>query len=95
VTETGDLRESIRDLKTSIDQLRNDLVRRDVYESDQRGVAARIAVLEKELAEQEARVNKAEERRAADRRLIMTSLVLPIVVALVLLYITSQLGGVQ
>lgn len=92
MTESTDLRESMRDLKTAIDQLRSELVRRDVYESDQRGVAARITAIEKDVVEVEAKVDKSEERRAADRRLILTSLVLPIVVALVLLYVTSQVG---
>lgn len=90
---SADLRETIRDLRSQLETLRADHVRRDVYDADQRGVAARIAVLEREVAEQEARADKAEERRAADRRLIITSLVLPIAVALILLYITSQLGG--
>lgn len=93
MTESADLRESMRDLKQSIDQLRSELVRRDVYESDQRGVAARITAVEKDVVEVEVKVDKSEERRAADRRLILTSLVLPIVVALVLLYVTSQVGA--
>lgn len=93
MTESTDLRESIRDLKNSIDQLRGELVRRDVYESDQRGVGARITAIEKDVVEVEAKVDKSEERRAADRRLILTSLVLPIVVALILLYVTSQIGN--
>ena len=93
LAESTDLRESIRDLKNSIDQLRGELVRRDVYESDQRGVGARITAIEKDVVEVEAKVDKSEERRAADRRLILTSLVLPIVVALILLYVTSQIGN--
>ena len=93
MTESSELRESMRDLKAAIDQLRSELVRRDVYESDQRGVSARITAVEKDVVEVEAKVDKSEERRAADRRLILTSLILPIVVALVLLYVTSQLGA--
>lgn len=87
------LREAVRDLRTSIDHLRSELVRRDVYDADQRGIVARFAVLEKDVAEVEVKVDKGEERRAADRRLILTSLVLPILVALVLLYVTSQVGA--
>lgn len=93
MTEATELREAMRDLKTSIDQLRNELVRKDVYDADQRGIEARFSNVERDVTDVEAKVDKAEERRAADRRLILTSLALPILVFLIQLYVTAQTGS--
>lgn len=76
-----------------ITAIRIDMVRRDVYQAEQALLTARIAEVEKDTLALEVKVDKSEERRAADRRLILTSLVLPIIVAIVLLYVQSQIGG--
>lgn len=70
-----------------------EFVRRDVYMAEQALLLSRVVEVEKDNLALEAKIDKAEERRAADRRLILTSLVLPIVVALILLYVQSQVGG--
>lgn len=69
-----------------------DRLRIEVYSAEQKGMIARIAEVEKDNIALEAKVDKGEERRAADRRLILTSLVLPILIGLVMLYIQTQVG---
>lgn len=90
--ETG-LRDAVRDLRGSIDQLRSELVRKDVYDSDQRGITQRLDGLRDDVLDLERKFDKAEERRAADRRLILTAVVVPLLLFIVQLYITAQLGG--
>lgn len=90
--ETG-LRDAVRDLRGSIDQLRSELVRKDVYDSDQRGITQRLDGLRDDVLDLERQFDKAEERRAADRRLILTAVVVPLLLFIVQLYITAQLGG--
>lgn len=76
-----------------ISDIKRDMVRKDVYEAEKAGFARDIAEGQKDNIALEARFDKAEERRAADRRLIIASFVLPIISALVILYITSQIGA--
>lgn len=76
-----------------ISDIRINMVRKDVHEAEQRTVETRLTNIERDSLALEAKVDKAEERRAADRRLILTSLVLPIIVALVLLYVQTQIGS--
>lgn len=64
-----------------------------IYEAEQNGLKARVAEVEKDNISLEAKVDKGEERRASDRRLILTSLVLPLLLALILLYVQSQIGA--
>lgn len=90
--ETG-LRDAVRDLRGSIDQLRSELVRKDVYDSDQRNIAHRLDGLRDDVLDLEREFDKADERRAADRRLILTAVVVPLLLFIVQLYITAQLGG--
>jgi hypothetical protein len=78
--------------REQIAEVRQDMVRKDVYAAEQKGMLARVAEVEKDNMALEAKIEKIEDRRAADRRLILTSLILPIIVALVLLYVTSQIG---
>lgn len=73
--------------------IRQNMVRNDVYKAEQAGVVKDVTENAKDILALEVKVDKAEERRAADRRLILTALVLPIVTALIILYITSQIGG--
>lgn len=76
-----------------ITDIRQNMVRNDVYKAEQAGVVKDVTENAKDILALEVKVDKAEERRAADRRLILTALVLPIVTALIILYITSQIGG--
>lgn len=48
-----------------------------------------------DVAHLAARMDATEKQRAADRRLIVTAFVAPIVVALILLYVAAQIGGTK
>lgn len=87
----------------SVDQMARDGVKRlerevaerlrtETYEAKHDALIARVAEVEKDNIALEAKVDKSEERRAADRRLILTSLVLPIVLGLIMLYVQTQVG---
>jgi CHASE3 domain sensor protein len=103
VSESTELQRSIEALTRMIDQLRTELVRKDVYVADQ---LARDAVqsnivddvrdLRKDFADDKADRKRDKERteaqRAADRRLIITALVAPLLLILIQLYIAAQTG---
>jgi hypothetical protein len=88
-----ELTTAVAELKLSIDQLGPQLVRRDVYDSDQRGVSARIDTVERDVADVEKRVDKNEENRTADRRLLIGAFVAPLLLAVAQLYLRSQGAG--
>ena len=92
MSESTELQRAVENLTQSIRELRAELVRKDVYESDQRGVAASIRALEVGVAGVAATVDKIEERRAADRRLLLSAFVLPLVLMLLQIYIAAQVG---
>ncbi|KQP83735.1 hypothetical protein [Aeromicrobium sp. Leaf291] len=85
-----DLASAVAELKASIDSLRAELVRRDVYESDQRGIAARIDTVGKDVGDLEKRVEKNEDDRKADRRLLIAAFVAPLLLYVLNLYTASQ-----
>lgn len=85
-----ELTTAVADLKRSIDDLRTELVRRDVYESDQRGVAQSIRTVSKDVDDLEKRVEKNEENRTADRRLLIGAFVAPLLLTVAQLYLRSQ-----
>jgi hypothetical protein len=85
-----DLTTAVAELKVSIDQLRTELVRQDVYQSDQRGVAQSIQTVSKDVSDLEKRVEKNEENRTADRRLLIGAFVAPLLLAVAQLYLRSQ-----
>lgn len=93
MSETTELQRAVESLTRSIEQLRAELVRKDVYESDQRGVADKLRALEVGVGSLDVTIDKLEERRAADRRLVMSSFVLPLVLIVIQLYIAAQTGG--
>lgn len=92
MSESTELQRAVENLTRSIHELRQELVRKDVYESDQRGVADRIRGIEAGVAAVGATVEKIEERRAADRRLLLSAFVLPLVLMLLQIYIAAQVG---
>lgn len=93
MSESTELQHAVENLTQSIRDLRRELVRKDVYESDQRGVADKLRGLEAGVAAVGSSVEKLEERRAADRRLLLTSFALPLLLILIQLYLASQVGG--
>jgi hypothetical protein len=100
----GELRRAVDRLTSSIEQLRTELVRKDVYESDQRardqaqtGPADDLRELKADVVRNEnarqADRKADEDRQLANRRLILTSLAFPILLILIQLYIASRFGG--
>ena len=93
MSESAELQRAMENLTKIIGQLRDDLVRKDVYAVDQRMTHARIENVDDDVKELKASVARTEERRAADRRLLLTSFALPIVLIIIQLYLASQTGG--
>lgn len=95
----GELRRSIDRLNNTMEQLRTELVRKDVYESDERaraqallGIADDVSGVAKDVAKTNKRIDDGEAKRAADRRLVIASFVAPFVLLILSLYIASQIG---
>jgi uncharacterized protein YukE len=93
VSESSELQRAVESLTRSIDQLRSELVRKDVYESDQRGLNQRLTGIEAGLVTMSNAFEKVEERRAADRRLLLSSFALPLLLILIQLYLAARVGG--
>lgn len=100
MSESTELQRSIDALNATINDLRKELVRKDVYESDQRGIENRFATVADNIRGVQAGVTgldqsieKMEERRAADRRLLLTSFALPLLLIILQLYLASQTGA--
>lgn len=100
----GELRRAVDRLTTSIEQLRTELVRKDVYESNERARDAEVRGLGEDLRELKKMVDEHErarladrkadeDRKLADRRLIVTALAAPIFIILVQIYLNSHIGG--
>jgi hypothetical protein len=92
VSESTELQRAVENLTASIQELRSELVRKDVYKSDQERVGDKIRAVEAGVTSVAASVEKMEERRAADRRLLLTSFVLPVVLIILQVYIAAQIG---
>lgn len=93
MTETADLKEAVDRLVGEIRLLREELVRKDVYDADERGRIQRMKNLEDDVHEIRVALDKAEERRTADRRLLVTAFALPLVLLVIQLYLTAQIGA--
>jgi uncharacterized protein YukE len=92
MSESTELQRAVENLTSSIQELRQELVRKDVYKSDQERVSDKIRALEAGVGAVGATVEKIEERRAADRRLLLTAFVLPLVLIILQVYIAAQVG---
>ena len=93
MSESTELRDAVQELKQSIDGLRNELVRKDVYASDKMLFVNQIAAVDRNVADLARDVKDAEENRRADRRLIFAGLVLPIILIIVQVYLSAQTGA--
>lgn len=91
----ANLQSAIDRLEIAIRDLRSELVRKDVYEAHRAALLADVAAVRLEVAEVEKAQEKAEERRASDRRLFFSAIAAPIIVAIVLVFVMTQIGGVQ
>lgn len=96
MSDEAELARAMHELRATVETLRlsvDALVRRDVYDSDQRGVAARIDDVVKDVADIEKRMDKNEDNRNADRRLLIAAFVSPLLLLIAQLYLNSQGAG--
>ena len=91
MSESTELRDAVKELKASIDGLRHELVRKDVYASDKLLIANQFASLGKEVADLEKKVDKDIDDRKADRRLIVAAFLA--LVAQIVLQVYQQAQG--
>lgn len=91
--ESPELQRAVELLTTSINELRAELVRKDVYEANERTRDTSMSNLTEDVKELAARTDKQEEKRAADRRLVMTSLAIPVLLIFLQIYLASRVGG--
>ena len=91
MSESTELRDAVKELKTSIDGLRNELVRKDVYASDKLLIANQFASLGKDVTDLEKKVDKDIDDRKADRRLIVAAFLA--LVAQIVLQVYQQAQG--
>ena|SRR5215467_4281961 len=74
------------DLALRLDQL----VRRDVYDARETARDRAMEALQRDIQEVKDDIEKNEDRRAADRRLIFTALVAPVLMLLLTVYLASK-----
>lgn len=92
-TSEDELRQAVDRLAATVDGLRLELVRKDVYDSDQRAMAARIEDVKDDVKDIKDGLEKAQTERNADRRLLIAAFVSPLLLLVVQLYLASQGGG--
>lgn len=78
--------ELTNEVRRLVEEVRKDYVPRELYNAQREADRDDHKALD-------TRVTKTEENRAADRRVILTALVMPLLVGLLLLYATVQFGG--
>lgn len=99
-----ELRRAIERLTTTVDQLRAELVRKDVYESNERSRDRQMRDMEKDFEALHRTVERNENRRttdrkadedkqAANRRMILVALIFPLVLILLQLYLAARVGA--
>ncbi len=66
------------------------LVLREVYDAREAARDRDMAALQKDVDEERREREKAEEQRAADRRLIFTSLVAPVLMLALMIWLASR-----
>jgi len=93
VSESLDLQHAVESLTQAVKELRAELVRKDVYEANERTRDQEVAGLRDDVVDLRTNVDKANERRAADRRLYLQGLVFPAAILLLQLYLAFQVGG--
>lgn len=74
-------------------RLETDYVRRDLYEAQRGADRDDVKDTNDRIGRMEKRQDKADAQRGADRRLIITAFVAPIITALIVLYVSAQVGG--
>lgn len=80
----------ITDVRADLGQRLDQLVRRDVYDARETARDRSMEALQRDIREIEENREKEADRRAADRRLIFTALIAPIIMLAVMIYLASQ-----
>lgn len=93
MSESTELQTSVDRLTATIDKLRDELVRKDVYDANERARDAALATLRDDNIDLKVRIEKAEERRAADRRLAIFSVLVPLALIVLQVYVAARTGG--
>lgn len=84
------LLQSFAKLEAKFDSVVSDLVRKDVYASDQRGLTHLLENLRDDVKEVKNECDQIVKNRHDDRRLIFTAIAAPIFLLIVQLYLRSQ-----
>lgn len=84
-------RNDIRRVEVTLDKM----VPREVYKLGQANQDAEIANIKADNIALEAKVDKQEERALAGRRLLLASFLLPLLIAVILIYVQSQIGAAK
>lgn len=82
--------QSFAKLEAKFDSVISDLVRKDVYASDQRGTAHQLENVRDDVREVKGMCEEIAKNRREDRRLIFTAIAAPICLLIVQLYLRSQ-----
>lgn len=90
--ESDEWRDSVRRIENAIQEVRSEVVRRDVYEANRVADAARFAAIERDVIAVEVKTDKTEERRSNDRKVWLTGLAFPLLLVIVQIYLASQVG---
>lgn len=86
----SELRQLITEVRADLNAGLNQLVRRDVYDARESARDAAMTDLRKDVDKIEADREKEAERRASDRRLMFTSLIAPVALLALVLWLASK-----
>lgn len=92
---TDNVDQTARDGVARAEAALDKMVPREVYKLGQANQDAEIANIKADNIALEAKVDKQEERALAGRRLLLASFLLPLLLAVILIYIQSQIGAVK
>lgn len=80
----------ITDVRADLTLRLDQLVRRDVYDAREAARDRAMQAVEKDVEAIQAAREKEADRRAADRRLLFTALIAPIIMLAVMIYLASR-----
>lgn len=86
----GELWRLITEVRADLSLRLDQLVRRDVYDARETARDRAMESLQRDIQEVKDDQDKVEDRRAADRRLIFTALVAPVLMLLLTIYLAKQ-----
>ena len=84
---------AVDQLRKSVDQLRDELVRKDVFDQVLTNIRERFRNTEDDVKGINRRLDQTDQDRKADRRLLIAAFVGPFVMLLIGVYIAAQVGG--